>query len=90
MRKDITNIVNKLAEKGGIDFELIKCYNLIFNYCKENKKRPSSNEYDLKNGCLYINNEYIKRVDRLYKVPFDEEAYYLEGKILAKGETYTD
>lgn len=86
LRSDIVNIVNKLAEKGGMDFKLLKCYDLIFNYCKENKTRPRSNNYDLKNGCLYINNQFIRRVDSLYKEPFDEQLYYLAGKILAQSE----
>lgn len=85
----IVNIVNELAEKGGMDFELLKCYDLIFNYCKENKTRPRSNNYDLINGCLYINNQYIRRVEPLKKGIFDsdpEYSYYLEGKILAQSE----
>lgn len=86
MRKDITNIVNKIAEKGGLDFELIKCYELISNFCKTTKTRPSKNTYDLNNGVLIINGITIGRVEPLHKVQFDEEVYYLVGKILARGE----
>jgi hypothetical protein len=86
MRKDITNIVNKLAENGGLDFELTKCYELILNYCKETNTRPSKNTYELNNGVLVINGLNIERVELLHKVPFDEKTYYLVGKILKRGE----
>ncbi len=88
MRNDITNIVNKLAENRGLDFELTKCYELILNYCKMTHTRPTKNTYQINNGVLVINNSTIERVEPLHKVLFDEEAYYLEGKILARAELY--
>lgn len=88
MRKDIVNIVNKLAEGCGLDFELKKCYELILNYCKEHHTRPSKNTYNINNGVLVINNSNIERVERLHKVLFDEEIYYIEGKILERAELY--
>ena len=85
MRKDIINIVNKVAESGGLDFELIKCYELVLNYCKKTKTRPSKNIYELNDGVLVINGLNIKRVEPLpRKMLFDEEIYYIEGKILAR------
>lgn len=89
LRNDIVNIVNKLALQSDLDFYLMETYNAILNYCKENKTRPRSNNYDLINGCLYINNQYIRRVEPLKKGIFDsdpEYSYYLEGKILAQSE----
>lgn len=87
MRKDIINIVNKLAAAGSLDFDLMTTHNVIFNYCKENKTRPQSNKYELKNGALFINDKFIKRVDRLpARVAFSEVAYYYEGLILARNE----
>jgi len=89
MRNDIVNIVNKLALKSDLDFYIMETYNAIIKYCKENKTRPNSNNYDLKNGCLYINNEYIRRVEPLkrYFIDVDPEyTYYLAGKILAQTE----
>lgn len=86
MRKDITNIVNKIVKKGGLDFELIKCHELILNFCKTTKTRPSKNTYEINNGVLMINGSAIGRVEPLHKLQFDEEVYYLVGKILARGE----
>lgn len=91
LRQDIVNIVNTLAIDGSLDFELVKCYNLILNYCKANDRYPTTNDYRLNNGVLVINGKNIGRVDRLpLKAPFDEQAYYIEGRILARQETYTD
>ena len=85
MRKDIINIVNKVAESGGLNFELTRCYELILDYCKKTKTRQSKNIYELNNGVLVINGLNIERVEPLsHKVPFDEEVYYIEGKILAR------
>lgn len=88
MRKDIINIVNKLALKSDLGFYLMETYNAILKYCKENKKSPRSNEYKLINGCLYINNEYIRRVEPLKNSLFiyNPEIEYIEGKILAQTE----
>lgn len=63
MRKDIKNIVNNLALQCGLNFRILECYNLILNYCKKNKIRPTKNDYKIKNGCLFINNKFIKRVN---------------------------
>lgn len=83
MRKDIENIVNKLALKGSLDFRMLECYNLILNYCKINKTQPKNNNYKLVNGCLYINNNIIKRVEPLpQKNKYSEEFYYLNGKLI--------
>ena len=91
LRSDISNIVNDLATLGTLDFELIKCYNLILNYCKANDRCPTTNDYGLNNGVLVINGKNIGRVDRLpSKVPFNEQAHYIEGCILARQETYVD
>lgn len=89
MRQDIVNITNELASETSLDFELLTTYNAISNYCKENKTRPRSNNYELKNGCLYINNTFIKRVEPLPPRPaFDEHSYIIEGAILAKNDIY--
>jgi hypothetical protein len=87
MRKDIIDIVNKLATLGTLDFDLFKCYNTILNYCKETKTKPNNNNYTLVTGMLQINGKNTKRVDSLpKKIDFDEKAYYLEGRILARQE----
>lgn len=83
MRKDIENIVNKLVLKGSLDFRILECYNLILNYCKTNKTQPKKNDYKLINGCLYINNNLIKRVEPLQqKRKYSEYLYYLNGKLI--------
>ena len=85
MRKDIINIVNKLALKSDLGFYLMETYNAILKYCKENKKRPRSNEYELINGCLYINNEYIRRVDKdfdLAQFDLDSISFKADAEIL--------
>ena len=89
LRNDITNIVNDLATGAGLDFELMTTYKAIFNYCKENKTRPRSNNYKINNGCLFINNKLITRVEPLpAKTFFDPVLDYYENKILATNELY--
>ena len=90
MRKDIINIVNTLAAGAGLDLHIIETYNAIFNYCKEHKKQPTKNKYNIQSGCLYINDKLITRVEPLpQKVTFDAAADYYENKILNRQETYT-
>lgn len=90
MRKDIINIVNTLAAGAGLDFQLMETYNAIFNYCKEHKKQPHKNYYNIKSGCLYINDKLITRVEPLpQKVTFDAAADYYENKILQRQEIYS-
>lgn len=86
MRKDIVNIVNRLAEGESLDFDLMKTYNFIFNYCKENSTRPAKNTYTIISGCLFINDLIIGRVQPLPQVFADEKSLYYEGLILARSE----
>ena len=85
MRQDIVNKVNRLSKASGtLNIDVLKMYNLIFNYCKLNKKQPSKVECSLSNGVLVIDGNNIERVAPLPpKCIFDEESYYIEGKILA-------
>ena len=42
MRQDIINKVNRLSKASGtLNIDVLKMYDLIFNYCKKNKKNPS-------------------------------------------------
>lgn len=103
MRNDITIIVNMLSENYSrtaekftgmfnilTSFELIKCYDLILKYCKDNQTRPSNNDYKQENGLLYINNTPIDRVALRYKYPnyevLNNKGIDYESKILAMQE----
>lgn len=89
MRQNIVNITNELAAGAGLDLYIMDLYNAILNYNIKNKTtaRPRRHNYELKNGALFINNNFIKRVEPLPpRVAFDEVAYYIEGKILAQNE----
>lgn len=91
MRKNIENITNELAQGAGLDFELFKTYNAIIEYCKRTNTlaTPRKNSYNVTNGALFINNEYITRVAPLpARVAYDEAALYYEGLILAAAEIY--
>ena len=87
MRQDIVNKVNRLSESSGtLNIDVLKMYNLIFDYCKENKKRPSKVECSLNNGVLVIDGNNIERVAPLIR-PFmveNPEADYYENRILAR------
>ncbi len=90
-RADITNIVNRLSKKSGsLDFPLGECWDLIHDYCKENYRKSFSNEYAMKNGCLFINEKLIKRLIPLPSVkgafPSENEPDY-EAMILSRQET---
>ena len=93
MRQDIVNKVNRLSKSSRtLNIDVLKMYNLIFDYCKENKKRPSKVECSLNNGVLVIDGNNIERVAPLIR-PFmidSPEADYYENRILARSETYTD
>ena len=93
MRQDIVNKVNALSESSKtLNIDVLKMYNLIFDYCKKNKKRPSKVECSLNNGVLVIDGNNIERVAPLIR-PFmidSPEADYYENRILARSETYTD
>ena len=93
MRQDIVNKVNALSESSKtLNIDVLKMYNLIFDYCKKNKKSPSKVECSLNNGVLVIDGNNIERVAPLIR-PFmidSPEADYYENRILARAETYTD
>ena len=93
MRQDIVNKVNRLSKTSGtLNIDVLKMYDLIFNYCKKNKKKPSQVECSLNNGILVIDGNNIERVAPLVR-PFmidSPEADYYENRILARSETYTD
>ena len=93
MRQDIVNKVNALSELSKtLNIDVLKMYNLIFDYCKKNKKSPSKVECSLNNGVLVIDGNNIERVAPLIR-PFmidSPEADYYENRILARAETYTD
>ena len=93
MRQDIVKKVNKLSKTSRtLNIDVLKMYNLIFDYCKKNKKSPSKVECSLNNGVLVINGNNIERVAPLIR-PFmidSPEADYYENRILARAETYTD
>jgi hypothetical protein len=95
LRQDIKRIVEKLAKNGSTQFELMKCYNRISNYCKEHKTQPNKNTYEVKNGILYINGENIDIVEltelrdnlpQYLTKDYNEKEYYIENKILARQE----
>ena len=93
MRQDIVNKVNALSESSRtLNIDVLKMYNLIFDYCKKNKKSPSKVECSLNNGVLVIDGNNIERVVPFIR-PFmidSPEADYYENRILARAETYTD
>ena len=87
MRQDIVNKVNRLSKASGTsNIDVLKMYDLIFNYCKRNKKNPSKVECSLNNGVFVIDGNNIERVAPLVR-PFmidSPEADYYENRILAK------
>lgn len=87
MRKDIVNKVNRLSKESGTsNIDVLKMYDLIFNYCKVNHKQPSKVECILNNGVLVIDGNNIERVAPLVK-PFmidSPEADYYENRILTR------
>ena len=87
MRQDIVNKVNRLSKASGTsNIDVLKMYDLIFNYCKINHKRPSKVECSLNNGVLVIDGNNVERVLPLVR-PFmveNPEADYYENRILAR------
>ena len=87
MRQDIVNKVNRLSKASGtLNIDVLKIYDLIFNYCKVNHKSPSKVECILNNGVLVIDGNNVERVVPLVR-PFmveNPEADYYENRILAR------
>lgn len=87
MRQDIVNKVNRLSKASRtLNIDVLKMYDLIFNYCKINHKRPSKVECSLNNGVLVIDGNNIERVEPLVR-PFMVDmpkADYYENRILAQ------
>ena len=87
MRQDIVNKVNALSESSKtVNIDVLKRYDLIFNYCKVNHKSPSKVECSLNNGVLVIDGNNVERVVPLVR-PFmveNPEANYYENRILAR------
>ena len=87
MRHDIVNKVNRLSKASGTsNIDVLKIYNLIFNYCKVNHKSPSKVECSLNNGILVIDGNNMERVAPIIR-PFmveNPEADYYENRILAR------
>ena len=87
MRQDIVNKVNRLSKASGtLGIDVLKMYDLIFNYCKINHKRPSKVECSLNNGVLVIDGNNVERVESLVR-PFMVDmpkADYYENRILAQ------
>ena len=91
MRKSIENITNELAIGQGLDLDIMALYNAILDYNKKAKTicKPRSNKYEIKNGCLFINDTLITRVAPLpARVKYNAAALYYEGRILARQEAY--
>lgn len=87
MRQDIVNKVNRLSKASGtLGIDVLKMYDMIFNYCKINHKRPSKVECSLNNGVLVIDGNNVERVVPLVKSFMVEnpEADYYENRILAR------
>ena len=70
MRQDIVNKVNRLSKASGtLNIDVLKMYDLIFNYCKVNHKSPSKVKCSLNNGVLVIDGNNVERVVPLVR-PF--------------------
>lgn len=69
--------------------EIIK---LVIDYRRDQIKAGNARVDDIltasvDDGFLYINHTPIKRIaPKLPKMPYDEQSYYIEGRILAAGE----
>ena len=89
MRQNIVNICNELATGAGLNFEILKAYKIILDYCIKSGTlhRPRLNKYELKSGCLYINNQFIQRVAPLpARTTNDAATDYYENLILNRQE----
>ena len=87
MRQDIVNKVNRLSKASGtLNIDILKMYDLIFNYCKINHKSPSKVECSLNNGVLVIAGNNVERVAPLVRsfMIGSPKADYYENRILAQ------
>lgn len=84
MRSDIINAVNKLSmQSENTNIDVVKMYNLIFDYCKKNGTAVKNLKLELINGLFFINKEPLERVAPLPpRVAYSEKAYYYAGKCI--------
>lgn len=103
MNEKFIGIVNKLSEEHAdqarangcsfdvIDsFDLMKAYNIVLNNYSLGRKDQG---FTMENGCIKKDGKVLGRVAMMvvrpiYSGVFDEEAYQIEGKILARSEVY--
>lgn len=89
MRQNIVNICNEIATGAGLDFEILNAYKIILDYCIKTGTlyRPRLNTYEIKSGCLFINNKLIERVAPLpARTTNDAATDYYENLILNRQE----
>ena len=95
MRGDICGMVNRLASDYSAtdyDFDVMIAYNLIFNYCKDNKIHPQMVNASMDGYMLAIDGKVAGRVVTPRKGQNKEYASIsrTEGRILRRQENFND
>ena len=95
MRGDICGMVNRLAAGYSAtehDVDVMVTYNLIFNYCKDNKIHPKMVNVSMNGYMLVIDGKIAGRVVTPRKGMNKEYASIsrTEGRILRRQENFND
>lgn len=95
MRGDICGMVNELSSGflfPEYDFDVMVAYNLIFNYCKDNKIHPKMVNVSMDGYMLVIDGKVAGRVITSHKGQNKEYASIsrAEGRILRRQENFND
>ena len=99
MRSDIVRVINEILKQitwcdyDDIYYRPIELHKMIIDFCREYKSRPCKLKCKVDHyGRLYINDIYISHIakidDKYRKIKYDDDIYYLEGKILEKQDRY--
>lgn len=97
MRGDICGMVNRLAAGYSAtehDVDVMVAYNLILDYCKNNKIHPKMVNVSMDGYMLVIDGKVAGRVVTPLKNPCkyagDPEISRAEGRILRRQENFND
>ena len=86
-------ILDRRDNENYYNNDFYKADDFYIDFCRKYKSRPCKLKCKVDHyGRLYINDIYIYHIakidDKYRKIKYDDDIYYLEGKILEKQDRY--
>ena len=92
MRTDVKNAICRIYSQIDLSVSNFadtpkELETIIMDFCIRHNTRPGKIFYQVLDGYLIMDGIYVKRIDpKIPKVPYSEESYYWEGRILEQNE----